>query len=229
MQTLIHKDYTVKLFTEERCRGIVYAVMDSECAEETWNLLRGRGMALAAVTGVDWNRDLSPWQASRAFRSGPDFSGGGAAFLDLLTQTLLPLTEARLPDPPAFRGIAGYSLAGLFALWAVSRSPHFNRAASVSGSLWYDGFLDYLGGRTIQADFVYLSLGDREKAARNPRLSAVEDCTLQAVDLLRAQGVPVQFELNPGGHFQDVSVRLARALHAVGEWDEVCTDSKYLL
>ena len=40
--------------------------------------------------------------------------------------------------------IAGYSLAGLFALWAAWNSGYFRRVASVSGSLWYPGFTDYI-------------------------------------------------------------------------------------
>lgn len=70
---------------------------------------------------------------------------------------------------------------------------------------------------TTKAKFIYLSLGDREKAAKNPRLAAVEDCTAQAAELLRAQGIPTAFEINRGGHFQDVPARIARGIQALEE------------
>ncbi len=66
--------------------------------------------------------------------------------MDTLTQRIVPLTENHLGYAPEFRGIAGYSLAGLFALWAVYQTGLFDRAASVSGSLWFDGFLTFCVG-----------------------------------------------------------------------------------
>lgn len=70
---------------------------------------------------------------------------------------------------------------------------------------------------TPKVKFIYLSLGDKEKAARNPRLAAVEDCTIQAAELLSAQGIPITFEMNCGGHFQDVPARIARGIRALGQ------------
>lgn len=210
MKTLTYGPYTIELFTEEACRGIIYAVMDQQGIKETWHLLEGHGLALAAISGVDWNRELSPWEAPKAFRGGEDFGGQGPALLNTLTQQIIPLTENHLGYTPGFRGIAGYSLAGLFALWAVYQTDLFDRAASISGSLWYDGFLEFMKSSTPKAKFVYLSLGDKEKQAKNPRLAAVEDCTRQAAELLRAHNIPVAFEMNHGGHFQDIPARIAR-------------------
>ena len=173
-------------------------------------------VCLAAVGGVDWNRDLSPWPAARAFRSGEDFAGGASAFLSVLTERLLPRAD-REAGRPSVRGIAGYSLAGLFALWAVCQSGCFERAASMSGSLWYDGFTDWLRenlpeGRPARA---YLSLGEREPRARDGRLARVGVCTEETAALLRARGVPVRMEWNEGGHFQDVAGRIARGIAAI--------------
>ena len=57
---------------------------------------------------------------------------------------------------------------------------------------------------TPKAKFVYLSLGDKEKLAKNLRLVAVEDCTRQATELLGTHHIPVAFEMNRGGHFQGI-------------------------
>jgi len=217
MQTLICEPYTIELFCKKESKGIVYTIMDRKCAENTWRLLKSYKLALAAISGVDWNRELSPWTAPRAFRDGEDFGAQGPALLDVLTQQIIPFTETHLGYLPEFRGIAGYSLAGLFALWSVYQTDLFDRAASISGSLWFDRFFEFMKSNTPKTKFVYLSLGDKEKAAKNPRLAVVEDCTIQAAEFLKTQGVPVVFELNSGGHFQDVPARIARGINKLVE------------
>ena len=217
MRTLTCGPYTIELFVIESVCGIVYAVMDHQSAEEIWCLLKERGLALAAISGVDWNRELSPWSAPKAFQNGADFGGQASVLLDVLTRQIISLTEEHLRCVPEFRGIAGYSLAGLFALWAVYQTDLFDRAASISGSLWFDGFLDFMRANTPKAKLVYLSLGDREKELKKPRLAVVDDCTVQAVELLRAQGVSTVFEMNRGGHFRDIPTRIARGIQELKE------------
>ena len=77
----------------------------------------------------------------------------------------------------------------------------FGRVASVSGSLWFDGFMDYMRSSVPPNGLrrIYLSLGDREKNARNQRMAAVEDCTRQTAELLCEWNIPVMFEMNTGG------------------------------
>ena len=217
MQIWKHGPYTVSLLAEESSQDIVYAVMDGEDAEAVWRLLKAPRPALAAISGVDWNRELSPWAAPRAFRGGEDFGGGGAAFLDALTGQIIPGMETHFGLMPARRTIAGYSLAGLFALWSVFNTDVFDRAVSISGSLWFDRFLDYMRSATPSGGLrrVYLSLGDREKNTRNQRMAAVEERTLQTVELLRGWDISTMFELNPGGHFRDVPDRIARGIGAL--------------
>lgn len=209
--------YTVRLFQAPDSRNLVYCPLSPREAEEVWRLLPEPRPALAAVSGMDWERDLSPWPAPRAFRGGKDFGGGAPLFLEELTRRLLPAVEGELGFLPRSRGIAGYSLAGLFALWAVYQGDLFDRAASLSGSLWFDGFLTYMETHTFSRPLekVVLSLGDREKAAGNPRLASVEERTRQAAGLLQAQGVPVTLEWNPGGHFKDVPERIAKGISAL--------------
>ena len=42
-----------------------------------------------------------------------------------------------------YHAIAGDSMAGLFAVYALYRTQVFSRVASASGSLWYPGLLEY--------------------------------------------------------------------------------------
>ena len=79
----------------------------------------GAGAAVAVITGVDWDADLSPWAAPRAFARGEDFAGNARNYRKELTGKIVPAVEAKLPAPVRTRAIAGYSLAGLFALYAA--------------------------------------------------------------------------------------------------------------
>ena len=71
---------------------------------------------LVAIGGLDWNRELSPWACDGTVRDAEPFGGQAAGFLDELLNQIIPQVESSLPRPPTWRGIAGYSLAGLFGL-----------------------------------------------------------------------------------------------------------------
>ena len=98
---------------------------------------------LVAIGGLDWNRELSPWACDGTVRDAEPFGGQASGFLDELLNRIIPKVELSLPLPPTWRCIAGYSLAGLFALWSLWQTDAFDRAASASGSLWFPGFIDY--------------------------------------------------------------------------------------
>lgn len=174
----------------------------------------GGGTALFAADDYDWNADLSPWPAKACFRGGEDFAGRGPERLRWLGEAV-PVAEEGIADAP--RAILGYSLAGLFALWAAAeRNELFDAAASVSGSLWYDDFAGYIAARAhlFAGKAAYLSLGDREAKTRNARLACVQEAAETARDVLCAAGARAVFELNPGNHFNDPTGRCARAV----EW-----------
>ena len=107
----------------------------------------------------------------------------------------------------------GYSLAGLFSLYAFCNCERFRLAASVSGSLWYDRFLDWLNAHppARRAERLYFSVGDRERKARNPRMAQVEDYTRQAAEWAKAYADQTLFELRPGGHFDQPDQWVLRA------------------
>ena len=176
--------------------------------------LTDRSFSLAAIPVADWNRDLSPWAAPRVFKKEEDFSGGGDATLERLSLELLPRIRGEFgaADIPVY--IAGYSLAGLLAAYALFRIPGLSGGVCCSGSLWFPGFLEYAAGHELagQLKNVYLSLGDKEKRSRNPMLAEVEDRTLALRDLLEARGINSVFVSEPGNHFQDPTGRMARGI-----------------
>lgn len=76
------------------------------------------GVSLVNV-GVDlWEENFSPWCAPRVFAKGPNFGDGAQKTLDTLINQVIPWTESDLTELPAYRVLVGYSLAGLFSLWA---------------------------------------------------------------------------------------------------------------
>ena len=132
--------------------------------------------------------------------------------LAYIEDVLLPWMRRAYGDMPCV--LAGYSLGGLFALWAAYRTESFDGICAVSPSLWVRGWDAYAEGRVACADAVYLSLGDKEERARNVCMAAVGDCVRrQASRLTRllAEGKTV-FEWNRGGHFDDEPGRMARGL-----------------
>jgi len=177
--------------------------------------LVGEGTALVILSGMAWN-DLSPWPAAPVF-GNEAFTGGAEALLtDVLCihGELSGLLRNAGCEMPSRCILCGYSLAGLFSLWAGFRSACFSAVGSISGSLWFDGFADWLCVHL--PDFipasVYLSLGDREKQARNPRMARVEDDTRRCAEALAAHGVRVKLEMNPGGHFQQPDQRVLKGV-----------------
>lgn len=138
--------------------------------------------------------------------------GDAEETLAYIEDVLLPWMRRAYGDMPCVLG--GYSLGGLFALWAAYRTENFDGICAVSPSLWVRGWDAYAEGRVACADAVYLSLGDKEERARNVRMAAVGDCVRrQASRLTRqfAEGKTV-FEWNRGGHFDDEPGRMARGL-----------------
>ncbi len=167
---------------------------------------------LFCLSDMDWNDDLSPWPAPRLFSASPDFGGQAPAFLSLFTQNILPAAEAMLPFPVTQRGIAGYSMAGLFSLYALYHTALFTAAASVSGSLWFDGWAEYASSQSFAVSFpyLYLSLGRKEHRVRNVRMSQIKHCTQS---LANAWQIPLI--LHPGGHFHNPELRLAQGIDAL--------------
>jgi predicted alpha/beta superfamily hydrolase len=114
------------------------------------------------------------------------------------------------------RSLVGVSLSGLFAVWSTGCMPLFESVGSVSGSLWYDGFLEWMKTqKEFHCDRYYFSLGEKEKDGKNKRLASVEEATLEAIELLKSAGKEVFFEYNEGNHFGPLIERIEKATRHV--------------
>lgn len=178
-------------------------------AERLWRMT-GAPFLLCGFSVEDWDRELSPWEAPAIYGRTP-FGGGAERTLAWVTSELLPALRDRYgPDAGCRVLIGGYSLAGLFALWCGYETDLFAGVAAASPSVWFDGWLDFAARRTMGAQAVYLSLGDREEKARNPRLAQVGDCVRRQKELLDGSGVPGTLVWEQGSHFQDADTRTVR-------------------
>jgi predicted alpha/beta superfamily hydrolase len=213
--------------TQFRRYPVVYLMGETD-VESVMNECANKSFILVGIESKDWNTSFSPWPVPRLAKNLGPFSGGGPAFLELLINKIKLYVDAHFATIPdsVHTALAGYSLAGLLTAYAVfTQRTVFSRFACMSGSLWYPGWIEFMEKVACapdRADTVagvpllprlYFSLGDREKVGRNQIMAQVESCTQKTVNLLERYN-PV-FEMNAGGHFDDVCKRIAKGICAV--------------
>ena len=176
-----------------------------------------KGVIQPFVLGIfeikNWYDDLSPWPAPAMGRTQSDFAGNGPATLDWIQKRFIPAAEERLPL--ALTGILGYSMGGMFALWVVYQTDIFRVCGCCSGSLWFDGFVDYLEHNEPKKPCaVYVSLGGREERTHHSLYAQVGVCTRRTTAILK--GCPMvqntAYVLHAGGHTDAIGTRLVAAL-----------------
>lgn len=164
--------------------------------------LSANDFAMIAVKVDDWNKELSPWESPPVF--GNESFGGQA-------KKTIEEVKNLCTDHDNTYYIGGYSLAGLFAIWAAYQTDIFAGVAAASPSMWFPGFTDYMRDNKIQSKRVYLSLGNKEAKTKNPVMHTVKDRIEEAEVILNEQGVPCTLEWNQGNHFKEPDIRTAKA------------------
>lgn len=169
--------------------------------------------AMISKNTVNWNVQLSPWKADQIGKGVGPFAGQADTFIKSLeveiSQTII---DCKLNPSAVY--IVGYSLAGLFALYALYKTDIFDGAACCSGSLWYPEFTSFVEENEFKRkpSKLYLSLGDQESKVKNPVFATVEDKTKEVYEFYKAQDINVYFEMNPGNHMADVDKRVAKGI-----------------
>lgn len=197
----------IKLGKADSSKVLIQPVDNHDLAyiEKEAELIReavGDDWCLTAVKVDNWNDDLSPWSAPAVF-GNEDFGGHAGSTLQEICKHMDSAGKTYY--------IGGYSLAGLFSLWAVYNIDVFAGVAAASPSLWFPKFMGYMESNEIRCQSVYLSLGDKEEKTKNHVMSTVGDCIRNAYDLLKGRGVECTLEWNSGNHFKDADVRTAKA------------------
>ena len=198
-----------KLYGElKEKRPLVMLNTVADEGEKVWlaaGKMTDKPFALLSIPCPDWNRYMTPWP----FR---DFGGEADTYIGEIGKTV-----ESLEITPAFIGIAGYSLGGLFALYSMYRTTLFSRFASASGSLWYPGFSDFVlsSKPLVKPERIYLSLGDKEPKAGNALMRSVGERTAEIFEHYQKECFSVRFESNPGNHFTDTEKRMAKGITAI--------------
>ena len=196
---------------------IVYLNTFSDEGRKVYEAAQAAGcppFTLVAISDLDWNHDMAPWGSPPAFKNAEPCTGGGDDYLRLLTKEIIPTAEKELAGVPCWRGIAGYSLAGLFALYALYQTDLFSRVGSMSGSLWFPGMKEYLFSHEPKRwpDCIYFSLGDKESKTRNPVLRSVRQNTEEIHAFYQGKGIDTVFQMNPGNHYDRAAERTAAGM-----------------
>ena len=171
---------------------------------------------LAAVQIENWNDDLSPWPAPPVWGK-QGFGGRAGDTLAWLAQAVPSIRRQYSIKEDCKVILGGYSLAGLFALWAATQNDARYGVAAASPSVWFHGWQEHEAARPIQTQRVYLSLGDREEHTKNQTMASVGDNIRALHSALTRRGTDCTLEWNTGGHFKDVDLRTARAFAWVME------------
>lgn len=182
-----------------------------------------KGFAIVFFDCAEWARALMPW-ADDAVSRDDEVGRHAPDTLRFVEHCLLPRLRQRFGALPCILG--GYSLGGLFALWAARNSRAFSAIAAASPSLWINGWGEYAASHPIliptsdkkaydelRHSIVHLSLGDREELCRNQRMQRIGDCVRAEYALLCTQlsSANVTLKWHPGGHFGAEAERTAEA------------------
>ena len=177
----------------------------------------GRNFLFAAIPVEIWNDALSPWEAPAVWGK-QGFGGKAADTLRFLTEQVIPVLKQQFELPENTKIIlGGYSLAGLFALWASIQTDLFYGVAAASPSVWFPGWMEFEQQHPTQTQHIYLSLGDKEERTKNAVMAAVGDNIRALHHELVARGRSCTLEWNSGGHFKDADLRTAKAFQWVME------------
>lgn len=175
-------------------------------------------VTIIEVTGMDWQNVFSPWPAPGVPKGDPDFKGESPEFLKLLQTKVIPEIERTLMmDSNVERNLVGVSMSGLFTLWQWMECDTFNNIASLSGSFWYEGFIDWMEKIEIpqKSGMAFFLLGDKESMSNVKAYNTVGVNTAEIIKLFKSTGIRTVFESVPGNHFADPIPRLDRAFAAL--------------
>ena len=204
-------DRTCFLYQDEAAKYLLIQPIDEhdlEVLDQEFKAIKelsDKPFSLVAFMIKDWNLELTPWTAPPVFGKVP-FGSGAEKTLEFITCQLLPEVQDKIPHLI----LGGYSLAGLFALWAGYQTDKFEGIATASPSVWYPQWIDFASENKPLAKSVYLSLGDKEEKAKNPVMAQVGNAIRKQHELLTEQEINTILEWNAGNHFVDSDKRMAK-------------------
>ena len=217
---IVQSDMKIVHGGENSSAPIIYAIDAPEFPFSIEPACEGIRARVVKVPVASWDENLTPWTAESPFRGRPDYAGKA----DETSAELIGCChafEAEKGLAPSRRALAGYSLGGLFALYAFLHEPFWDACASLSGSLWYPGWAEAMEHLALvrDADFAgrsaFLSVGAREAKAPQPQLRHVVEGLAMTGLALEVHGGTVRCEIGPGAHTQHELERWQKGLEAL--------------
>lgn len=216
METFIEGGKSVTaFFCNESAAPAVYVNAYADNGAQLYSALKescNKPFDLIVINNLNWDSDMAPWDAPAISKTDTPCTAGADSYL----ATLVALTKRieAVRGAPPFRVLAGYSLAGLFALYAPYKTPIFSRIASVSGSLWFPNIVTFIKTNNFieTPKKIFMSLGDKESNTRNKYLKTTQENTKEIFEYYKTLGIDATFTLNAGNHFNDALGRTARAI-----------------
>lgn len=203
---------------------IIYMIYpDSETFSNDWleKMTSELKVSLAVVYLPEdkWNEELTPWSEPKDGAKGSKpFDGDASDFLKILQGKIVPesLKTCNLPLE-INKDLMGVSLGGLFTLWQWLISDTFRSIACLSGSFWYEGFLNWFESLNIpsKSGKAYFLLGEEEPKSKVKAFKSVGVNTETIVKTLQDKGIDVKFDWVPGNHFSNPVQRATLALKSL--------------
>lgn len=207
-------EYRLKLLSSTWSGPVVIYISNEQFGEagekikDEVELIAGVSFTFCELIVSDWDRYLTPWEV-KANMKGRIFQGQAAVLLHSLETNVVPKIKEHVKNAKIY--MAGYSLAGLFALWSLYESDVFDGAACCSGSLWYPGWKEYATQHNLKNTCnIYLSLGKKEKNTKHPMMRNVEDNMKLQYERLKQDSCTemLQMDWHEGGHFNNTEERM---------------------
>ena len=183
--------------------------IDEPASSRTCNIVK--------VAVREWNDSLTPWPAPGLYRGEPDFKGEAAITLTELIEEAIPAIEQAEGFSPTKRAICGYSLGGLFSLYAFTHANVFSACGCLSGSVWYENWVEHLRSLDFNGagKFAFLSIGSKEKHAAPKILHHVQVDMEECASILREHCCETEFTVGSGNHMSFTKERFDAGLSAL--------------
>lgn len=200
--------------------------LDGEQFKETfcnWIIEHKPALNFVLIDSNNRADDYTPWPLSASEGMPKDFGGKAAEHLAFITTKVIPFCESEygFSSSAKKRAIGGYSLGGLFSLYAAVNTNLFGIALSCSSSLWYPDFLDYLKEHPFKAPHpkLYMSVGDEEGLTATNLTNHQIPNTMILKDLLEPKFQPNDFKfiLEEGNHGNNIPRCVEHAIRWVEE------------
>ncbi len=154
----------------------------------------------------DWESELTPYSARINSKNN---------YVSASQKTLLQLAQIRKEVEKDLkiekRYFVGYSLAGLFAYYLLTRDESFDGAVCCSSSFWYPDFVEYVKEHPVENKRIYFSLGDKESKGKNKVFASVGKNTEEIVKIASVNN-ECYFTYVPGNHFFQSEERIKNGI-----------------